>query len=125
MGNLAIATCLFLAYIVPGTHGFFLLAPGTLYLRAFFEHNPYAGQNRGAEGLIALGLAFGQRWELVDENLSFFLCLLGETALWCVQVLKEIQRGKLPINIPYIFFLLCPVSLLHILNKIFTLISLS
>lgn len=61
-----------------GTHcsrnsdGFLSLAPGTLYHRAFFELNPRAGQNRGAEELKALGLAFGQGWELVYENLSFF-----------------------------------------------------
>lgn len=64
-----------------GTHcsrnsdGFLPLAPGTVCLRAFSEFNPHSGQNRGAEELLALGLAFGQGWELVDENLSFFASL--------------------------------------------------
>ena len=112
-----------------GTHcprnseGFLPLAPGTVYLRDFFEFNPHAGQNRGAEELIALGLAFGQRWELVDENLSFFASLSG-TTLRCVQhcsleIPRGIWRGKLLINIAYLFFLPCPVSLLHFLNKLF------
>lgn len=52
--------------------GFLLQAAGTLYLRTFFELYPQVGQNGGAEELVVLGLDFGQGWELVDENLSFF-----------------------------------------------------
>lgn len=57
MGMLEKATCLF---IVPGT----LMAS---------SYNPHVGQNGGAEELTELGLAFGQRWELVDENHSLFV----------------------------------------------------
>lgn len=73
-----------------GTHcsrnsdGFLPLALGTLYLRAFFEFNPRAGQNRGAEELIALGLVFDQGWELVDENLSFFASLRWRNSEVCL-----------------------------------------